>query len=199
MTLETPLETDRCPDCGTEHPGELGAFCENCGYNFPLGLSSGSPPAALSPQPSPPGRSEREQAAPSAESPLAEALTVEALAFKLEITVDASLWDATLSPPLPEGFASQMVPLKQAQVLIGRDHPSRAIHPAIALNFDSAVSHRHALLILQPDGTLLLRDLESSNGTYLAGLPLTPLADSPLQPGDSFTLGHWTRITIHSL
>ena len=70
--------------------------------------------------------------------------------------------------------------------------------PEIPLDFDDAVSSRHATLTVQPDGQLVLRDIGSSNGTMYNGIELKPMQDYPLRNGDSFTLGHWTRITVVS-
>ena len=55
------------------------------------------------------------------------------------------------------------------------------------LDLDDAVSSRHALLICQPDGILLLRDIGSSNGTVFRGVELKPMTDVPLEDGDEFT------------
>ncbi len=187
-----------CPDCGTEPPGELGTFCENCGYNFTLGLSSAFCRESTSaPQPT----QQPADVAPASDPPTPDSETLSSvkpsLTWQLGISVDASLWEPELSPPPPEHSSPQTITLATSQALIGRDNPSRAIHPAIAINLDSAISHRHALLKQQPDGSLLLRDLDSSNGTYRDDQALTPLLDIPLQSGDSFTLGHWTRITVN--
>jgi pSer/pThr/pTyr-binding forkhead associated (FHA) protein len=72
----------------------------------------------------------------------------------------------------------------------------RGIYPDIPLNFDDAVSHRHALIVRQSDGIFILRDIGSSNGTKLNGVELQPMVDTPIKDGDEFTLGHWTRIKV---
>jgi pSer/pThr/pTyr-binding forkhead associated (FHA) protein len=80
--------------------------------------------------------------------------------------------------------------------LIGRRSESRAVFPEIALNFDEAVSHRHALLQRGDGGTLVLRDIGATNGTRLNGKDVAALVDIPVKDGDEITLGHYTRIVV---
>jgi type III secretory pathway component EscT len=49
----------------------------------------------------------------------------------------------------------------------------RVIYPEIPLDFDDTVSHRHALLIRQSDGTFVLRDIGSSNDVNRKALDRT--------------------------
>jgi FHA domain len=116
--------------------------------------------------------------------------------WELVIRVDSSLRQAD-SPEAP-GIADRAIPLTQPQYLIGRTSDARAIFPEIALDEDAAVSHRHGLVARQADGSYVLRDLGSSNGTVLNGVEMKSLVDCPLRPGDEFTLGHWTRIQVVS-
>ncbi|MFJ9738288.1 FHA domain-containing protein [Streptomyces sp. NPDC101166] len=53
---------------------------------------------------------------------------------------------------------------------------------------DLVVSRRHAELHALPDGGYEIADLESHNGTYLNGLPVTA---APIGPGDIVGIGHW--------
>jgi pSer/pThr/pTyr-binding forkhead associated (FHA) protein len=52
------------------------------------------------------------------------------------------------------------------------------------------------LISVASDGSLIYRDLGSSNGTKLNGAEVASLVDLPLKSGDQLTLGHWTRITV---
>jgi ABC-type multidrug transport system ATPase subunit/ABC-type multidrug transport system permease subunit len=52
---------------------------------------------------------------------------------------------------------------------------------------DLVVSRRHAELRALPDGTYEITDLDSHNGTYLNGLPVTA---APVGPGDIVGIGH---------
>jgi len=111
------------------------------------------------------------------------------------IAVDPSLRE-TGSPEPPAGVGPFTIHLDQPMSLIGRRSESRAIFPEIPLNYDDAVSHRHALLQRGADGSLSLRDIGASNGTRLNGKAVQPLVDIPMKDGDEITLGHWTRITV---
>jgi hypothetical protein len=171
----------KCPDCGTWHTTSAVRFCEVCGYNFETGGHGEVP----TPEPEPP-------ASPPAPDPASPELAWEVL-----ITVDPLLRTAE-SPEAPIDQAPIDIRLSKESSLIGRRSVTRAIEPDIALDLDAAVSHRHALLLLQADHTLLLRDIGSSNGTSLNGVELKPMTDAPLKDGDQITLGHWTRIVVHS-
>jgi pSer/pThr/pTyr-binding forkhead associated (FHA) protein len=104
---------------------------------------------------------------------------------------------------LPAFIPERRFLLDRPQILIGRRSRSRGIEPEVDLSGppgDPAVSHAHALLVQQPDGTWSVVDLDSSNGTYLNdsadGLPAnvpTALAD-----GDVLHVGAWTALTIRS-
>ena len=53
---------------------------------------------------------------------------------------------------------------------------------------DSSVSRRHAEMRYQPGVGWMLRDLESTNGTFLNGVRLGP-AEKPLRPKDIVQFG----------
>ena len=168
-----PKPPETCPDCGIARAPDSGSFCEVCGHNFATGA-----------------RGEIAITQPAVESPPVGWLAV--------ITIDPSLREPD-SPDPPAGVGPITIALDKPANLIGRRSDSRAIFPEIALNYDEAVSHRHALLQRRDDGALVLRDIGASNGTKLNGQDLEPLVDKPLRDGDEITLGHWTRITIKAV
>jgi hypothetical protein len=172
-----------CPDCATPHDPTDGIFCEICGYNFktkahgeiPIEASQTPPPAPIPAAPNPP---------------------ITTGTWQLEITIDPSL-AAPESPP-PPNQGPIVLTLSKPMSLIGRTSDTRANYPEVALDFDEAVSHRHAVLNLS--GTsLTLRDIGSSNGTYINGIEIKPMVDIDLKTGDTFNLGHWTKITVRSV
>jgi len=118
--------------------------------------------------------------------------------WEATIAVDASL-RTDESPAAPEAFQPIAIRLDRENNLIGRGSDKRAIFPEISLDFDDAVSHRHALIMRTENAGLVLRDLGSANGTKLNGSDAQPLADIPLKDGDRITLGHWTRITVRTV
>jgi hypothetical protein len=177
--LQATKSTITCPDCTAPHDPTSGDFCEICGYNFTTETHGEVPPISQIVVEA--GKSERDV------TPLHPSV-------ELIATIDPSL----RSPDSPE-------PLEQAPItfrldkeshLIGRRSELRGVYPEVALDFDSAVSHRHALLNRQPDGTFVLRDIGSTNGTKLNGVELKAMVDVPIKDGDELTLGHWTRIKV---
>lgn len=162
-----------CPECGAPNAADDLNFCEVCGHKFGT---------AVAPKPAPP-------------TVAAPAVTPKVSTWQVTISVDPSLKHAD-SPEPPADAAPQTVALTQETMLIGRRSTSRAVFPEISLDRDEAVSHRHAILTRQTDGSYTVRDLGSSNGTRLNGRDIPPLRDMPLKDGDDLTLGHWTRLQV---
>ncbi|PSB22236.1 FHA domain-containing protein [Phormidesmis priestleyi ULC007] len=179
-----------CPDCSAPHELHSGNFCEICGYNFVTKAHGELPmiqPVAI------------KVVAPletvTTKQGEEESATRE---WEVVVTIEPSL----RHPDSPEPPADQppiTIRLDKSTHLIGRTSQVRAVYPDIAIDFDDAVSHRHALIDRQPDNTFTLRDIGSSNGTQLNGVELKPMVDSPLKNGDAVTIGHWTKITIQAL
>jgi FHA domain/Double zinc ribbon len=102
----------------------------------------------------------------------------------------------------PADFAERRFPVAGQRLRIGRSRGSEAAKPEIDLAGtpeDPGISRWHATLERQEDGTYVLRDLGSTNGTLLNDDP-TPLeADVPvpLAVGDRIRIGAWTTITFH--
>ncbi len=176
----SPRGNESCPDCAAPRAPDSGAFCEVCGFNFSTG-AHGEIPLANTPPP-----------------PAAAALpTATSATWSLLVGIDPAPRDAT-SPEPPTAMEPFAIPLRKPVNLIGRRSDSRAIFPEISLDYDDAVSHRHAVLNLAPDGSLTLRDIGSVNGTRLNGGDLDAMIDAPLRDGDKIALGHWTLLTVRS-
>ena len=159
-----------CPDCGAPRTDTSSNFCEICGYNYSTGAHGQPPPPPPPPPPAP-------------------------KQWTVVVAVDPSLRDPE-GPEAPADLEPVSIPLDKPVSLIGRRSDKRGILPEIPLDQDDAVSHRHALLSRGDNGTLVLRDIGSSNGTKLNGTDVKPLADTVLHDGDQITLGRWTRITV---
>ncbi|MBC8142027.1 MAG: FHA domain-containing protein, partial [Armatimonadetes bacterium] len=113
------------------------------------------------------------------------------------VTVDPSLYaDPDPANPLPVDAPERVFPLDFPENLIGRRSERRAIYPEIDLSGDSGVSSRHALLYREADGSLTVLDVGSTNGTQVGGVEIAPGVRVPLTPGDSITVGCWTRLTL---
>ena len=76
--------------------------------------------------------------------------------------------------------AGEVFPLIRSETVLGRDLESDITFD------DAAISRRHARIVRQPTGDLVLEDLESTNGTYVSGELVTRRV---LRSGDRIQLG----------
>ncbi|MDO0927669.1 FHA domain-containing protein [Streptomyces sp. TG1A-8] len=102
---------------------------------------------------------------------------------------------------LPAYSPEQQRTLTGTQVTIGRRRHSTGDTPDIDLSVppeDPGVSHQHAVLVQQSDGSWAVVDQNSTNGTTVNGSdePIQPFVPVPLQDGDRVHVGAWTTITI---
>jgi hypothetical protein len=117
-----------------------------------------------------------------------------------QATVDRSGPEAeglSMPPYSPE----QQMPLTGNQVTIGRRRQPNTPGPDIDLSRppeDPGVSHQHAVLVHQPDGSWAVVDQDSTNGTTinLGEEAIQPFIPIPLQDGDRVHVGAWTTITL---
>jgi len=175
-----------CPNCGLSNDsGNL--FCEQCGYDFTTGQAPPKPVVVAQPA----------EAPPPLDSNVKWVVVVEV--DPVWFGLKGSLADQPCPPT-----SSSTVALTQHTALIGRSSQSRDIHPEIALDGDTGVSRRHAQLVRDGDGLVVI-DLSSTNGTYVvpAGIDPTDETDAveaglstPLQDGDRVYLGAWSRLTV---
>ncbi|KPC59000.1 FHA domain-containing protein [Streptomyces chattanoogensis] len=102
---------------------------------------------------------------------------------------------------LPAYSPEQVLPLANGQIAVGRRRNSTGEAPDIDLGSppeDPGVSHQHALLVQQQDGSWAVVDQNSTNGTTinLAEDPIQPYVPVPLHEGDRVHVGAWTTLTI---
>ncbi|MER6028369.1 FHA domain-containing protein [Streptomyces sp. NPDC001851] len=102
---------------------------------------------------------------------------------------------------LPAYSPEQQRTLSGNQITIGRRRHSTGDTPDIDLAVppeDPGVSHQHAVLVQQPDGSWAVVDQNSTNGTTvnMSEEPIQPFVPVPLQDGDRVHVGAWTTITI---
>jgi hypothetical protein len=170
-----------CPSCGAARTAD-DAFCEGCGLDF----ATGQMPVAPAPPPPP------QDAAPSGWVAVVEADR----AF-----YDTNEAEGATAIAFPDAVAARRVPLAGDEVVIGRRSEAKGFFPGIDLASpvaDPGVSHRHAALRRQADGTWAVVDDMSTNGTWLNGdsQPVAKGAVTALHDGDRLNLGSFTRITI---
>ncbi|MEU9476618.1 FHA domain-containing protein [Streptomyces sp. NPDC048191] len=102
---------------------------------------------------------------------------------------------------LPAYSPEQQRTLSGNQITIGRRRHSTGDTPDIDLAVppeDPGVSHQHAVLVQQPDGSWAVVDQNSTNGTTvnMSEEPIQPFVPVPLQDGDRVHVGAWTTITV---
>ncbi|MBD0689574.1 FHA domain-containing protein [Streptomyces sp. CBMA123] len=103
----------------------------------------------------------------------------------------------------PPYCPERRIPLTgRGQLRIGRRSQHRGTVPEIDLSVppeDPGASHQHALLAEQADGSWVLVDQGSTNGTTVNGgaEPIAPHTAVPLSDGDRIHVGAWTTITMH--
>ncbi|MFE6053172.1 FHA domain-containing protein [Kitasatospora sp. NPDC056446] len=103
----------------------------------------------------------------------------------------------------PPYCPERRIPLTgRGQLRIGRRSQHRGTVPEIDLSVppeDPGASHQHALLAEQADGSWVLVDQDSTNGTTVNGgaEPIAPHTAVPLNDGDRIHVGAWTTITVH--
>src|SRR5262245_7753825 len=193
---ELPAAGTTCQACGAALAGR---FCEECGHDS---LSAPPPkPAVAAPAVS---------AAPVVEVPPVPADRVpEEATWTATVTADRAYFDSVMAVDGPDASGinfppycpDRHFPLAGKEISIGRSSRSRGIQPDIDLlgpPEDPGVSHLHALLLAQADGSWSIVDLDSANGTLVNDEPnpLRPNMPRPLADGDRVYIGAWTRITL---
>jgi len=212
--------------CPRGHASEDPDACAECGLSVGSPTAHPDPPSSVSPS-SPGGKDTGRDAAASAPTgrcPNCGSLTDTSSVcsqcgylFETSDTVpvwEEQRWDIVVRPDrsyyerleadgmaFPETVQSRRIPLLGDYLRIGRRSVSRGVVPEIDLSGpleDVGVSHRHAVLMRQPEGDWALVDQGSTNGTFLnEDLDLVP-ADQPvpLRDGDRIHVGAFTTLTV---
>jgi hypothetical protein len=187
-----------CPKCQTSQLASNAQFCENCGHKLdeavPKGAASVATSIPATPAPSSPAaHASRESVAtpsdPTTANPPVAPWRVECRIFK-----DAAPDQTT---PRAAYESSTEIILKNQVTQIGRSSQKRNLHPDIACDWDDAVSHRHAKIELDSDGSAFLVDVGSTNGTMLNGQLILANTPMKLEDGDRISLGGKTALIIH--
>jgi hypothetical protein len=159
---------------------------------------AGGAVAAHAPSPTDPaGLSEPE--APAATRAMWTAVVTADRAYFDSVIADGHVDAASIE--FPSHYPEQRFELKGTHMRIGRRSVSRKLEPEIDLAgppTDPGISHLHAVLVAQDDGTWSLLDRGSSNGTLVNGRELESGQPVPLRDGDRVCLGAWTALTFRS-
>jgi FHA domain len=123
------------------------------------------------------------------------------------VSADREYFDSVIAAGGPDAAAIEFpaycpqrrFSLTGAEMRIGRRSTSRGLEPEIDLAgppADPGISHLHAVLIAQPDGSWSVLDPGSSNGTQVNGNEIVTGVPYPLHQGDRVCIGAWTVLTI---
>jgi hypothetical protein len=204
---------ESCPQCGAE---KTGLFCEACGFDYRSSAPTAQPAqVGQAPQPdqgvSLAGSASTTNvvvaAAGGPSGADTEAERAVASDWTAVVTADRDYFDSVVaaggrdaaSIEFPLYCPERRFTLGGKEMRIGRRSASRGLEPEIDLTgppTDPGVSHLHAVLIAQPDGTWSVLDPGSSNGTQVNGTEVAISVPVPLQAGDRVCLGAWTVLTI---
>jgi FHA domain len=184
-----------CPNCGAERTGQ---FCEHCGLDFSSGtVPPSGPPVVISA--SPDQAEEKPQPLSAAAGPSWSAIATADRDYFDQVVAGGGPDAATIE--FPDYCPERRFRLIGPQMRIGRRSTSRGIEPEIDLTgppADTGVSHLHAVLTAEPDGTWALVDPGSANGTQLNGADIAAGVKVPLHDGDRISLGGWTVLTMQA-
>jgi hypothetical protein len=177
-----------CPNCGTPRAG-ASRFCEDCGYDHTTGKVPLLTPASPAPG--------------SGGGPAPVSGSGAVSGWTATVEADRAYFEANAieGADFPADTGRHVIDLPSPQARIGRRSSSKGTDPEIDLaDSDPGVSHSHALLTLSVDGSWLVSDLGSTNGTYLndENQPLTAGGSRTLKDGDQVHVGGWTTITLHA-
>jgi hypothetical protein len=181
----------------------------------PLPSAPAIPPTSIAPS-APPGLSA--EAAPSARSapsvpsvppaPSMSSFPYPQATWAVVVGADRGYYEQVQALTGPEGAAvafpsycaERRFQLVGNQMRIGRRSVSRGLAPEIDLTgppADPGISRLHAVLIATPDGSWVVLDPGSANGTLVNGSEIGTGDQVPLHDGDRINLGAWTAITVH--
>jgi hypothetical protein len=125
------------------------------------------------------------------------------------VTADRAYYDSVIAEGGPDagsiefpGYCPERrFRLTGREMRIGRRSVSRGLEPEIDLTgppADPGVSHLHAVLIAEPDGTWAVLDPGSANGTIVNGGEIVSGVRVPLHDGDRICVGAWTVLTMQA-
>jgi hypothetical protein len=109
------------------------------------------------------------------------------------ISADASQASSKPRLEIRLGKFAATYELKSPQTVIGRPDPNSGATPDIAIEWDDAISRRHAQVLVK-GSEYFLEDLGSKNGTFMSGKQVEPGMPVSLVSGDMFIVGEHTEV-----
>jgi len=192
----SPSRPGVCPYCGAPcEPSDK--FCEECGHELAPKSSVSSASRRQRPPPEPADIT-------GAVAPVDTEVEWEAVveANRAFYVFNHAIYDFDGEEyEFPASVPPRVVALIGPTVTIGRSRVSPATHPDIDLRAgleDRLVSHEHAVVELRADGTCVLTDPHSTNGTFVNDATKDLKRGTPIEvhDGDRIYVGAWTRILL---
>jgi len=181
-----------CLVCGVQRDG-MDRYCVNCGYDFEMGepfVPDPEPPSnGYTPAPAPPPM----QMAMPAPAPAVSSAPA-APSLVLLASVNTMRFDDPGSPPPPVDLSERTFILDRHSIVIGREGGSLDI----PIHGDPYISRRHAEIVWM-GSAWGIRDLGSTNGTRVNGVPLEGSEVKLLGPDDVIELGFFSQLTVRGL
>jgi FHA domain len=188
-----------CLVCGVQRDG-TDRYCVNCGYDFEMGE-----PFVPDPEPQSNGYASAPVHAPApapnhVPSPVASAPPAAlssapaAPSLVLLASVNTMRFDDPGSPPPPVDLSERTFILDRHSIVIGREGGSLDI----PIHGDPYISRRHAEIVWM-GSAWGIRDLGSTNGTRVNGVPLEGSEVKLLGPEDVIELGFFSQLTVRGL
>lgn len=174
-----------CTTCGKSHEGQ-GPQCEAC----ETGLESAQPATGQ-------GEPTRPPSLVSAGPRMKIVVEVDAdPAYFAEVVTE----DEIGFPEPPPALCR--VELVGSEINIGRANEATSVEPdldIVSLTGDPAVSSRHAVVRPDGNGGIVILDVGSTNGTFLAevdSVAIAPGEPTTVELGTPIFVGAWTRLRI---
>jgi len=179
-----------CLVCGVQRDGS-DRYCVNCGYDFEMGE-----PFVPEPQPATNGYTPAPAPAHVAPMPAIPAVASAPAAPSLVLlaSVNTMRFDDPGSPPPPVDLSERTFILDRHSIVIGREGGSLDI----PIHGDPYISRRHAEIVWM-GSAWGIRDLGSTNGTRVNGVPLEGSEVKLLGPDDVIELGFFSQLTVRGL
>jgi hypothetical protein len=184
-----------CLVCGVQRDG-TDRYCVNCGYDFEMGepfvpepeaQQSNGYMSAPAPAPAPMAIAAPAPAPAIPSAPAAPSLVLLA-------SVNTMRFDDPGSPPPPVDLSERTFILDRHSIVIGREGGSLDI----PIHGDPYISRRHAEIVWM-GSAWGIRDLGSTNGTRVNGVPLEGSEVKLLGPDDVIELGFFSQLTVRGL
>lgn len=177
-----PANLGKCPTCTSPRENLQTRYCGICGHDYQTGQAGVVP-------------DDLKAAAPAASS-TTNGVSHTAGSASGNPRIELSVGVDVRKPGAPQGLPERRFTVEDGEFKLGRAAAGEKYEGGVGITGDNAISKKHALVVRQGDGSYVLRDLNSTNGTKMGGKELTANVDYPLAEGATFEIGEWTVVKV---